>query len=351
MNIWLVFNCLPGSFKLCRRCIAQTGIDMKELVKILSIDGGGIRGIVPAMVIEELERKLSRPIAECFDLLAGTSTGGILALVLAVPGAQGKARYTAHDLVELYENEGRNIFSRSWLHRLKALGNLHLEKYPCTGIEAVLEHYLGHCRLSQAATDVLITSYEIERRFPLFFKSTTARRRADYDFPMREVARATSAAPTYFAPTRVANCASTENYALIDGGVFANNPAACALVEARTAFPARSYLVASLGTGSLTRTIPYRHARHWGLTQWAKPMLDVVFEGVSSTVDYQLKQLLPANRYFRFQPALDERVQSMDNVNPDNITALKCVGARLIREQERSLDQLCEQLTSPRQTD
>ena len=325
--------------------MSQTGPSMRDLVRVLSIDGGGIRGIVPAMVLQELERKLCRSVAESFDLIAGTSTGGILALVLTTPDVSGKPRYTAHDAVELYENEGRNIFSRPWLHRLKALGNLNSSKYPTDGIQSVLEKYFDQSRLSQATTDVLITSYEIERRFPLFFRSATARLRPDYDFPMAEVARATSAAPTYFAPTRIANPFTKETFSLIDGGVFANNPAACALVEARTALPARSYLVASLGTGELTRSIPYRQAKHWGLTQWAKPVLDIVFEGVSSTVDYQLRQMLPPNRYFRFQTALEERVQSMDNVKPDNITALKCVATRLIREQERSLDQLCEQLT------
>jgi hypothetical protein len=324
---------------------------MKDLVKILSIDGGGIRGLIPAMVLDELERRLGRPAADLFDLIVGTSTGGVLALALTVPGANGKPQYTSRDVMGLYENEGRNIFSRSLTHRVKALGGLDAPKYPATGIEAVLEQYFGAWKLSQAMTNTLITSYEIESRFPFFFRSTKARARPDYDFPMKLVARATSAAPTYFAPAQIANVSATERFSLIDGGVFANNPAACGLVEAYTTLPACSYLVASLGTGALTRCIPYRRAKNWGLTQWAKPVLDVVFEGVSSTVDYQLRQLLPAHRYFRFQTALDQKVQSLDNVHPDNITALKCVGARLIHEQERGLDQLCEQLTSPPQTD
>src|SRR5208337_4395154 len=155
--------------------------------------------------------------------------------------------------------------------------------------------------------NVLVTSYEIERRCPFFFRSSRACSRPDHDFAMKSVARAASAAPTYFAPAQITNVAATQRFSLIDGGVFANNPAACGLVEAYTAFPAHSYLVASLGTGALTRSIPYRRAKNWGLRQWAKPVLDVVFEGVSSTVDYQLQQLLPANRYFRFQPGLDEQ--------------------------------------------
>src|SRR5262249_37805819 len=154
-----------------------------------------------------------------------------------------------------------------------------------------------------AATDVLVTSYEIERRFPFFFKSSNARLRPDYDFLARHVARATSAAPTYFEPSRLACGQGTDHYTLIDGGVFANNPAACALAEARATFPnASRYLVVSLGTGSLMRTLPMYLARYWGALRWAKPLLDIVFDGVSSTVDFQLRQLIPES-YYRFQPS------------------------------------------------
>src|SRR5260370_31881858 len=102
-------------------------------------------------------------------------------------------------------------------------------------------------------------------------------------------------------------CSTSDRSTLIDGGVFANNPAACALVEARATYPdAGSYLVVSLGTGSLTRSLPLSLARYWGSARWAVPLLNIVFDGVSSTVDHQLRQLLPAEsgdgqRYFRGQ--------------------------------------------------
>ena len=219
------------------------------MVRILSIDGGGIRGIIPAMVLAEIERRARQPIAKLFDLIAGTSTGGIIALGLTIPKCPGAPLYSAQRFVELYEHQGARIFSRSLLRALFAVDNLTWKKYSSGGVEQVLEEYFGESRLRDAVTDVLVTSYEIERRFPFFFKSSNARRRADYDFRARDVARATSAAPSYFEPMKLPSGTNSDYYTLIDGGVFANNPAACALVEARATLEDSDYLVVSLGTG------------------------------------------------------------------------------------------------------
>lgn len=322
---------------------------VQRVVKILSIDGGGIRGIIPAILLSEIERRTQSPIATLFDLIAGTSTGGILALGLTIPREPVVALYTAEELVELYERQGARIFSRSLLRKVFACDNLTWKKYSSEGIENVLHAYFGESRLRDAVTDVLVTSYEIERRFPFFFKSTNARERLDYDFPTRDVARATSAAPSYFAPFSLKTGGVPDHYTLIDGGVFANNPAACAVVEARVTFPqASSYLVVSLGTGSLLRTLPLYLAQYWGAARWAKPLLDVVFDGLSSTVDYQLRQLLPAQNYFRFQTMLNGHNHSLDNASRENIQDLKALGRDLIDRESQQLDRVCEELvTSP----
>jgi uncharacterized protein len=321
------------------------------VIKILSIDGGGIRGIIPALVLSEIEKRTHHPIAHMFDLVAGTSTGGILALGLTVPKTAGAPLYTAQSLAEMYEREGGRIFSRSPLRALFACDNLTWRKYSSNGIEQVLLDYFGDSRFRDAVTNVLITSYEIERRFPFFFKSATARVRPDYDFPARQVARATSAAPTYFEPMKMPSGTFTDHYTLIDGGVFANNPAACALVEARTTHPdAADFLVVSLGTGTLMRNLPLDIAKYWGAARWAKPLIDIVFDGVSSTVDYQLRQLVPdtpneCQLYYRFQVELQGHDSSLDNASPANITALKALAYDLVERESADIDRLCEKLT------
>jgi patatin-like phospholipase/acyl hydrolase len=321
------------------------------MIKILSIDGGGIRGIIPAMVLAEIEKRTGQPIAHLFDLIAGTSTGGILAVGLAIPRDASTPLYSASQLIDLYAKQGARIFSRSLLHRLAACGNLRREKYTSVGIEQVLLDYFGESRLRDAVTGLLITSYEIERSFPFFFRSAIARERADYDFPAREVARATSAAPTYFPPMKLPSGTHEGHYTLIDGGMFANNPAACALVEARTTHAAANdFLVVSLGTGELNLRLPYQQAKDWGVVRWAMPVLEVVFDGVSRTVDYQLRQLMPdgeerTKRYYRFQTTLDGHDHRMDNTSPANITALKALAGGLIERESANLEKLCEELT------
>ena len=302
------------------------------------------------MVLAEIERRTNQPAARLFDLVAGTSTGGIIALGLTIPPAPGAPLYSANRFVELYEHEGSRIFSRSLARAMFAIDNLTWKKYGCDGIEQVLHKYFGDSRLRDAVTDVVVTSYEIQRRFPFFFKSSNARKRPGYDFLARDVARATAAAPSYFEPMKISTGTNSEYYTLIDGGVFANNPAACALVEARATFGESDYLVVSLGTGSLMRSLPLLLANYWGSVRWAKPLLDIVFDGVSSTVDYQLQQLLPQitgepQRYYRFQVALDGSNHSLDNASPSNITALKGLARTLIDAESDRLDELCEALT------
>ena len=175
------------------------------------------------------------------------------------------------------------------------------EKYPTGPLERALAERLSGLLSQVDIADLLVTAYEIERRNPFFFKSWRARgleldpgeTAASRDFRLVDVARATSAAPTYFEPAAVRAQNGTA-YACIDGGVFANNPALCAYAAARRLYPkADSYLIVSLGTGQLERPIPLGRAKDWGLVGWARPLLGVIFDGVSDTVEYQLDQLAP----------------------------------------------------------
>jgi uncharacterized protein len=319
--------------------------------KILSIDGGGIRGLIPAIVLTEIELRTGKPISHLFDLIAGTSTGGIIALGLTKPNEQGKPEHSASDLVRFYENEGPKIFRRTVLQQITSLWNLIDEKYPEDYLERILSRYFKQSYLHEALTDVLITAYEIERRNSFFFKSRKAKKEKSRNYLMRHVARATSAAPTYFEPEKIPTMDVTEYFALIDGGVFANNPAMCAYVEAKTMFPdEKDFLVVSLGTGELTKPIYYEKAKEWGVAQWAQPILKVVFDGVNDTVDYQLRKLLPRTtegrqQYYRLQVTLDEGSDEMDNVELHNLRLLKLYGESIIRDKSELISDLCLQLT------
>jgi hypothetical protein len=165
---------------------------------------------------------------------------------------------------------------------------------------------------------------------------------------MRVVARATSAAPTYFEPEHVmalAPGASPADYALVDGGTFANNPAMCAYAEARRNDPDADVLIVSLGTGRLTESIAFEKAKHWGLVQWAHPRLGVIMDGSSAAIDYQLDELIGHDeRHFRFQAVLEGVSDSLDDASASNIAGLRKLAESLIAANTARLDAVCELL-------
>jgi patatin-like phospholipase/acyl hydrolase len=312
---------------------------MASRFRILSIDGGGIRGIIPGSVLAALEERAGRPVSKLFDMLVGTSTGGLLALALAKPApapATTAPHWTAAKLLELYDRQGPVIFRRSILDQLRSGWGLLDEKYPSRGLDSVLSEEFGETMLSEALVDVIVTSYDLEGRNPYFFKRRKARETpTEDDFPMWQAARATAAAPTYFEPLKVEIGGRTRRYGLVDGGVFANNPAMCGYAEAARFQRDHDLVLLSLGTGQRSDPIPYEKAKDWGLVNWPRPLLDVVFDGVSDATDYQLTQVMDDGRYFRLQTLLEEASGALDDASEPNLRALRREGERLVARAER----------------
>jgi patatin-like phospholipase/acyl hydrolase len=306
-------------------------------VKVLSIDGGGIRGIIPAMVLAEIEARTGRRVADLFDLIAGTSTGGILTCALARPGA-----LTAERLVGLYLERGPEIFRRSLLKRVFAVEGWVDERYEDDGLETALREYLEDVRLKDVTVPVFVTAYDIQDRFAFFFRSQRAQADPTYDFSLVDVARATAAAPTYFEPHEVTDAAGARTYPLIDGGIFATNPAMCAYVD----HPGDVELLVSLGTGSHTRPYEFHKARWWGQLGWARPVVDMVFDGVADTIDFQLGRLLPDGGYVRLQTELTTAKDAMDDASEENLARLQEEARALIERRGADIDALCARLTA-----
>ena len=305
--------------------------------RVLSIDGGGIRGLIPGLVLAEIESKTDKPVAECFDLIAGTSTGGILALGFCKDDGNGKPQYSARDLAEIYQSRGSEIFSRSLWKGVSSVGGYTDELYSHKGIERILEEYFDDEPLGSCLTKALITSYDIQSRQPLFFKSWQADHRSVL---MSQVGRATSAAPTYFEPALVTVGGAVK--ALVDGGVFMNCPVVSAYAEARRLFPKENQImVVSIGTGELVRPISYGEAKDWGRLGWALPLLSCMFDGVADAADYQMRTLLGGN-YIRLQTDLSIASDDLDNVTKGNIQNLVQEAKKLIRTHKQEIDNLVQ---------
>jgi patatin-like phospholipase/acyl hydrolase len=310
-------------------------------VKVLSIDGGGIRGLIPALVLAEIERRTGRRIAEMVDLVAGTSTGGILACGLTRPGPDGAPLYSAEELAAIYVEEGPRIFHRGLLKRIFSVEGLIDERYDDDGLNAALERYLGEQRLSGVLADLFVTAYDINDRFAFFFRSARARNDPTYDFPLVQVARATGAAPSYFEPAEVTDVAGARTYPLVDGGVYAVNPSMCAYADVVAAGRAGDLqLLLALGTGEQTRSYPFERARWWGQLEWARPILDIVFDGVADTIEFESAALL-ADRYVRLQTVLDVASDDFDDASEENLAALRTEAEQLIAASGEKLDRAC----------
>jgi len=294
--------------------------------RILSIDGGGIRGLIPALVLAHLEEATGRRVSELFDLIVGTSTGGILACALARGDENGVPLYSALDLADLYRERGQDVFSGSTWDRIRTLGGVLDELYDHEELEAVLHHYLGDALLSESLTHVMVTSYDIERRQTVFFKSWRDRFE---QVRALDACRATSAAPTYFEPAHVDLDGDVRT--LVDGGVFINSPAVSAYAEAIKLFPGEQFQMLSLGTGELTRTIHKEDADGWGKAGWLLPLLSCMFDGMADAADHQMRLFL-GDRYQRLQLTLMGANDDMDDATPENLLKLEGLAHRMIEE-------------------
>ena len=294
-------------------------------MKVLAIDGGGIRGLIPALVLAEIESRTGRRMADMVDLIAGTSTGGIIACALAKPSPM-----PASQIARIYEDEGPEIFSRSLLKKITSVGGFIDERYSSDGLVSTLERHLGDTHMTEATIPLLLTAYDTTGRAIRFMRSEGE----GSDLTMALAAQATSAAPTYFEPVPIGS------QTLVDGGVFAINPAMCAYAEVA----GKLDLLLSLGTGSHTRPLPYKEIKDWGQIEWARPILDVVFDGGQDAVDFQLGALVDGS-YVRLQTELVEASDDLDDASADNLAALRREAERLIAARSADIDRLCGLLT------
>jgi len=321
--------------------------------RILSLDGGGIRGLLTAVWLDRLEQKLGTPLKNYFDLIAGTSTGSILACGVAMG-------LSANSIIDLYLNNAKIIFpgraSRLWSRTQRLLSQgPSAPKYDGKGLQQVLQKVFRKRNRNilfgeLGKKPVLVFSYDMLNRQSIVFKNT---KREHMAIPVYQICKASSSAPTYF-PAHVMRMGKAE-VPLIDGGVVANNPTACAIAEAirinkrkrkTNQCEVTDFVVASFGTGEAARSISIAEAQEWGALEWAIPIIDVLFDGSTDAVDYIARQIIDDSKYFRLQCKLEEDFDDMDNSDRTNLNALIAVAQNYLatRGGEQKLGQLVNAL-------
>ena len=357
------FTCL----KLLNVSLKKSENHMKKTT-ILSLDGGGIRGIITCIILRYIEEQLqfydkpSARLGDYFDFVAGSSTGGLIASIILCPDEHRKAKYSIQKGLELYAEKGGDIFQVSFWERLVNPFGLLNEKISQEALEKNLNDFFGNLELKELIKPCLITSYDIENRRAKLFNSWKANLSTD-NFYVKDVCRATSAAPTYFSPVQIKSMYG-QIFSLIDGGMFANNPALCAYAEARKIPFAEvlknhqkanhpsvnDMIIVSIGTGIEARPYSFKKLEKSGKIGWVNPIIDILMSANAETVDYQLGQMFQTlglrnqKNYYRLNPSLKNASPAMDNVKRSNIENLIQAGLCYIDENREILNQIVQKL-------
>ena len=280
--------------------------------KILALDGGGTRGIYSAQLLASIERDTGAQVREHFDLIAGTSTGSIIAGAAA-------AGIPMSSVVNLFEKESPRIFKR------RRLGSFHIRsKYPRRSLEEVVRSYVSDLTLGEVATPLMITSSDISAGGVHVFKSRYLKDLGqpyvrDADVALSDAILASCAAPTYFDPVPVGD------FRLADGGLWANNPSIIALTEAVAKFgrSVEQLRILSIGTGHSVNV--YADNRLWGLfTGWGREKLVSYVLRLQSDASANMAKLLLTDRYLRMDPEIE--AWGLDDI--EHLTNLKALATK-----------------------
>ncbi|MGZ3866618.1 MAG: patatin-like phospholipase family protein, partial [Bacteroidia bacterium] len=326
--------------------------------RILSIDGGGLRGVIPVTVLKKIEEITGKRIADCFDLIAGTSTGGLItcAITLRNPVKANEPMYTLEEIMQVYINRGKEIFPErnaieNSIHKVQ---DILAPKFGTEGIDRVFRDILKDYKMSDTLSNIMVSSYDLTNNCPLFFKSRAARSNFAQDALLYDICRATSAGPTYLPSYEFYYPAENEkpNRNCIDGGVFVNNPSIAALSEFSKYFKYylpdspgndidyKNVFVLSLGTGSYVEKISEADAEQKGELFWANHISDVMMRGVNRTTDYAMKEMMEPGNYLRLNVAIDtEEHSQMDNCSAETTQYLiNATNEQIILDKDKMRD-------------
>jgi patatin-like phospholipase/acyl hydrolase len=292
---------------------------------ILAIDGGGLRGIIPIHILQKVEELTGKRIQDSFDMIAGTSTGGLIAGCLTLRDEQdpSKPKFTLQQIADIYTSKGKIIFPiKSGLGKLvQKVTNLFSPAYSAAGLDKVLRQYVAGQKIKDALRPLLVATYDLSSNQPVFFKSSEAAGDESANALVYDMCRATSAAPTYLPAYSFIH--KNKTLTGIDGGVYVNNPTMAALAEIErwgkggyykkrdgTQVDSSDVRILSLGTGNYECPITEKEAVSWGQLQWISQITDIMMKGVNKTTNYEVNQMTDEGKYLRLNVAIMEEKYS-----------------------------------------
>ncbi len=299
--------------------------------QILSLDGGGLKGLFSAAYLAEWEAHTGRRVVEAMDMISGTSTGGIMALALG-------AGFSAQDLVDLFCEHGEAIFPTESLAAIGLVRQAIGSRYSDEPLTTVLRDRFGDRRLGDSVVRLIVPAYHVESGIHIFKTPHHPRLRMDYRERMADVAQATSAAPT-FLPPMVLDC----GLRLIDGGMWANNPVQIAVTEALGYLGKSKECIAALRVGTTTEALRKdEYPENPG--GWGSKSLDLfigtMMRGQSQAASGGVQQLLGSERFIEIDPLVAPSDYRLDRLSKELIGLAKSVFRHTVSElgEKRFLD-------------
>nr|AJP06344.1 PLP2 [Pinus tabuliformis] len=313
-------------------------------VRILSIDGGGMHGIVAGRTLAYLEEALQKKtgdsearIADFFDVVIGTGVGGLIAAMLFANDGSGRPLCRAEEVWRLLAEEGSRMFkptSGGIFAKFRRKG----ANFSGKSMERVLKRLFSakdgrSLTLKDTLKPILIPCYDLSSAAPFLFSRADALETDNFDFRLWEICRAAAAVPGFFEPVQLSSVDGQTICTAIDAGLVMSNPTAAAIthvVHHKQEFPlvvgVEDLLVLSVGTGQFDRAYNYEKVRRWGADQWAKPVITIVGDGISDTVDHAISMAFGQSRrnYVRIQSNgfTDKCVGDTDDPSEANVKML-----------------------------
>ena len=265
-----------------------------------------------------------------------------------IPDENGRPKYDASTIHDRMLDLSRKIFRPSLLRNIFTCGGLWFPKYSTKPLDKAFKEYFKDLKLSQSISNILIPAYDLELEQTFFMSSN--HKLANADYLMRDVARATSAAPTIFSASHIKNLKNDRFYSFIDGGIAVNNPALAAAIYAHQLYGDDiEIFVVSLGTGvayaPYNKDISYSKRKNSGMIGWAPQILSLNMFAANEVVDDQMLALFnnkKSKKYLRFQTVLSEKHTSMDNIKKTNLDALENYAKEVVKRHSKDLDHIVE---------
>jgi hypothetical protein len=287
-----------------------------DVVTVLSIDGGGVKGIIPAVLIDKIEQGTQMHGAHLFDFMSGVSTGSILVSLLAMPTSSGAPKYKGSEIIALYQQHAKEVFSSSFLHRVLTLDGLIGPKFQAAGKDRLTREYLGNTTLSELLSHVILFGYDLKSKGLIAF-SNDAKQAANMPYyKVRDVVDGTTAIMSFFPSKTLYSQQKKVRHTVADASLVLNNPIAMAFLYAQRQCPnAKHYIVVSMGTGSIPM-VDIRPA-NWGLIRWLPDLVTTTIEGETVTANIFMEKFatfMNANRlpgqlakvlYLRLNPLVE----------------------------------------------